>query len=350
MAQLIRSNQYTAVNGNKFDILKFLLAILIVGIHSSKSGMIFRPVLRLAVPLFFIISSYLFFLKQTKLSTRQERFLGLKNYSKRILRLYFFWFLFLLPSIIYYREWYIDFGVDELVTIVRSFLFGSTFVASWFLMASLIGVVIVWLLASFRVRNSIIIGIGIVTYVFCCLVSNYYNLISHCPTFLELYKGYTNFFFPPFNSFPCSLLFVGIGKLLAEREFAHSNRRLWSLLVFSMVMLYLEYFISQNHFKAYYDDCFLMLPLTCVCIFMLIGQSQPVIINYDTKKLRSYSTIIYCCHGTILKMMHLLFIKEVNGYMQFAMFAIAIALSIAIGTLFLRLEKCPHLSWLKYSY
>ena len=76
-----------AENGNKFDILKLVLAILIVGIHSTKAGMILRPVFRLAVPLFFIISSYLFFLKQCTLSSWRERYKGLKKYAKRINKL-----------------------------------------------------------------------------------------------------------------------------------------------------------------------------------------------------------------------------------------------------------------------
>ena len=198
----IRSNEYMAVNGNKYDILKLVLAILIVGIHSSKAGMILRPVLRLAVPLFFMISSYLFFLKQGTLNSWQERLKGLKKYAKRILLLYLFWFVLLLPCTIYYREWYVDFGPEKLLVIARSFFFGSTFIASWFLMASLMGVAIVWLLASWKMRNGWIIGSGAAIYVLCCLVSNYNEALKGCPHFLEAYQTYVNLFTLPLNSFP----------------------------------------------------------------------------------------------------------------------------------------------------
>lgn len=343
-----------AENGNKFDILKLVLAIFIVGIHSTKAGMILRPVFRLAVPLFFIISSYLFFLKQCTLSSWQERYKGLKKYAKRILLLYLFWFLLLFPFTIYYREWYVDFGPEKLITIARSFFFGSTFVASWFLMASLIGVTIVWLLSSLKVKNSVILAIGIVIYMLCCLVSNYYNLLSHCPDFVKAYTSYTDIFTQPFNSFPCSILFVGIGKILAEKELSPSNNLLWIVLFFSMVLLYVEFYITQHYFKAYYDDCFLLLPVACACIFMLIGQSSPRKIDYDTKKLRAYSTIIYCCHGTLLSIMNsvLNFIKmnEINCIIQFAMFFITIFLSIAICELLMRLERRRYFGWLRYSH
>lgn len=343
-----------AENGNKFDILKLVLAFFIVGIHSTRAGMILRPVFRLAVPLFFIISSYLFFLKQCTLSSWRERYKGLKKYAKRILLLYLFWFLLLFPFTIYYREWYVDFCPDKLITIARSFFFGSTFVASWFLMASLVGVTIVWLLSSLKVKNSVILAIGIVIYMLCCLVSNYYNLLSHCPSFVKAYTCYTDIFTQPFNSFPCSILFVGIGKILAEKELSPSNKLLWIVLFFSMVLLYVELYITQHYFKAYYDDCFLLLPVACACIFMLIGQSSPRKTGYDTIKLRTYSTIIYCCHGTLLSIMNsvLNFIKmnEINCIIQFAMFFITIFLSIAICELLMRLERRRYFGWLRYSH
>lgn len=341
-------------NGNKFDILKLILAILIVCIHSTKAGMILRPVFRLAVPLFFMISSYLFFLKQSTLTSRHERCEGFRKYAKRILKLYLFWFVLLLPFTIYYREWYIDFGFEKLTSIVKSFFFGSTFIASWFLMASLIGVAIVWLLSLWKVKNIWIIVIGIVTYLFCCFVSNYNSLMTNFPRFIEVYNGYTSKFTLPFNSFPCSILFVGIGKLLAENQFAPYNKKLFVFLLFSFLGLYIEFFFTKHYCKVYFDDCYFMLPAVCICIFMLIGQSRPCEIGLNTKKLRSYSTIIYCCHGTLLSWQHIILqdmgIKEPDDIAVLLMFLIAIAVPIALAELFLFLERHRHLRWLRYSH
>lgn len=354
MEQTIVSNKYMVENGKKYDILKFVLAILIVGIHSSKTGMIFRPVLRLAVPLFFIVSSYLFFWKQSTMSSRQERIQGLKKYSKRILTLYFFWFILLLPFTIYYREWYVDFGSDVLLNIVKRFFFGSTFIASWYLMASLIGVGFVWLLSLWKVRDSLIIGIGIVAYALCCMVSSYYNMMDFSPGFIEAYKSYTNIFSVPFNSFPCSILFVGIGKLLAERQLAFPKKWLVAMLLFSMVLLYVEFFVIHRNCVVVDDDCFFLLPVVCSCIFMLIGQSRPCEINCDAKKLRSYSIIIYCSHGTILSVLHSIInylnINELNDFGLLAMFIATIILSIAIGKLFMCLKNRRYCGWLRYSH
>ena len=97
-----------------------------------------------------------------------------------------------------------------------------------------------------------------------------------------------------------------------------------------------------------------MLPVTCTCIFMLIGQSRPCKMNVDTKKLRSYSTVIYCCHGSILSWMHMrlidMGIKEPDSILTLAMFLIAIALPILLGQLFMHLERRRILRWLRYSH
>ena len=186
------------------------------------------------------------------------------------------------------------------------------------------------------------------------MVSNYYSLFSSSPRFTAAYNGYIDIFTLPFNSFPCSILFVGIGKILAEKQFAVSNKLLWCLLFVSLVLLYVEFFITQHYCKVLYDDCFLLLPVTCTCIFMLIGQSTPCEINYDTKKLRVYSTIIYCCHGSILSWMHMrlidMGIKEPDSILTLAMFLIAIALPILLGQLFMHLERRRILRWLRYSH
>lgn len=48
-------------NYDIFDLAKFILAIFIIAIHSEFLPHILYPWLRIAVPLFFVISAYLFF-------------------------------------------------------------------------------------------------------------------------------------------------------------------------------------------------------------------------------------------------------------------------------------------------
>lgn len=354
MGNVVTSEQYMAVNGKKFDILKLVLAVLIVAIHSSVAGMWFRPVLRLAVPLFFMISSYLFFSKQRSLSTLAERKRGLLKYAKRILTLYLFWFVLLLPFTIYYRQWYESFSLATILEIARGFLFGSTFIASWFLMASLTGVVIVWLLARWQVSNKWIVGIGVVVYAACCLFSNYYSTIAASSWVVDAYNSYISIFASPFNSFPCSLLFVAIGKVLAEGALSFSRQRLLLLLAVSMVALYVEFIVACHYCVVVYDDCYFSLPVACTCIFVLIGQSRPCELSIDARKLRACSTIIYCSHATVVSCLgsllrHQGIDQPSNGWLL-CIFFTALALSTGLSLLFLNLEKRKPFHWLRYSH
>lgn len=90
------------------DVTKFALSILIVVIHISpieSLNPILRPFLRTAVPLFFLISAYLFFKKYGEAETIEKKIARIERYVKRNLQLYFFWLIVLLiPTLSYKRR------------------------------------------------------------------------------------------------------------------------------------------------------------------------------------------------------------------------------------------------------
>lgn len=98
-------------NYDVLDLTKLVLSIMIVAIHTSLFPNILYPWLRLAVPLFFIISSFLLFSKVNNVSLT-EKDIVVKNYIIRQLKLYLFWFIILLPlTVIIRKEWIIGGGV-----------------------------------------------------------------------------------------------------------------------------------------------------------------------------------------------------------------------------------------------
>ena len=64
---MIKANN-TQKTYNTLDMLKLILAFFVMTIHSGVDKTILSPILRIAVPTFFIISSFLFFKKKTTLS------------------------------------------------------------------------------------------------------------------------------------------------------------------------------------------------------------------------------------------------------------------------------------------
>ena len=89
------------VGENLFDIAKFILSVMVVAIHTSFYPEYLYPWLRLAVPLFFVISGYLFFTKSGGGK------LNLYKFVNRVIVLYIFWTIALLPLIFLYRKWYV---------------------------------------------------------------------------------------------------------------------------------------------------------------------------------------------------------------------------------------------------
>lgn len=354
MESTITSNDFIKVNGNKFDFFKLVLAVFVVGIHLSHIGFILRPVFRIAVPLFFIISSYLFFSRQSELQSYQLRKQAFLKFAKRILVLYLFWFVVLLPVTIEYRGWCSNVNYYTVIDIVRGFFFGSTFKASWFLMASLIGTFIVWYLAEHKVKDRWIITLGVMTYVICCLVSNYYHLCEKIPYFSWLYGKYWFLFTHPHNSFPVAILFVAIGKLMAENKFHASQRVLKVVAVVLLFCVYGEYCLTRYFGMVIMDDCYFMMPLLCVCLFMLIGQSEPRVFSIDTRSMRSLSVIIYCSHhsigGLMLKLFQLMGTKEGSGLNHFLLFLCTLAVTLLVAYIILLLENRKSFRLLKYSH
>ena len=118
------------------DIMKIILSIFVVLIHAEVDMGILTPFLRIAVPLFFITSSYFFFQKFYLSNDRKKVIL---NFLKRNMILYGIWFIILLPVTLPGRDWFEDGILLGMIRFLQSFFFNGTFRASWYLMALNIG-------------------------------------------------------------------------------------------------------------------------------------------------------------------------------------------------------------------
>lgn len=194
------------------DLLKYLMSIMIIMIHVGYP--LDFPILRAAVPVFFIISSYFFFLKMNKVEDNKERNTILVNFVKRALKLYIFWFIVLLPVTVYVRKWYTEDLATIAFNLIRGFTVGSTFLASWYITAYIIGIVLIYKFRAYKLITGLL-SLG--CYVLCVLASNYYYLFD-----LQIIKlgGEIGVY----NSFPVGLIFIYIGMLLADKPFINYNK------------------------------------------------------------------------------------------------------------------------------
>lgn len=135
---------------SRYDVLKFVLALLIVALHTQLFPGIMKPWVRIAVPLFFMVSSFFFFRKVNKCTDAAEARGVLAHFVKRSGMLYLFWFAVLLIPTIGIREYFNDGVLTGVAAMARDAVFGSTFVASWFITANVICVCIVFVMCRFK--------------------------------------------------------------------------------------------------------------------------------------------------------------------------------------------------------
>ena len=150
-----------------------------------------------------------------------------------------------------------------------------------------------------------------------------------------------------YNNYWVALFWAIVGKMLAERT-QHETLNTKTLLLLSLlgiVALYGEQFLIVSHGWAAADDCYFSFPLLCVPLFLLF-LSCDIRIRH-AHFLRCTSTVTFCLHANLQFVL-----REYCqvGVSQNAMFAIVLIASWVLTLLILKLEKLPHLHWLRYSY
>lgn len=292
--------QRPKIGGNKLDVLKLALALLILCLHSDAFPVYCRPLFRMAVPLFFIMSSYFFFFKLRFISHEKERIHALVFYLKRLFFLKLFWtFVFFAPNS-HQRRWSNHDFPNSLYFFFKDLIFSSTFQASWFLSATIIATaVLYWLIYKAKIADWVIVAISIIIYLFCCRVSTYMCLFpanSALDAFLDYYKLFIG---NPYISFPAAFVWIIIGKIFAYHQF---KIKIWQLALLSIIfltMVYIDYFHVCQSCEILHDDCFVSLLFICPSLFLLLVKMPDINISC-ARLLRKMSVIIFCCHGTFL--------------------------------------------------
>ena len=132
---------------NSIDVAKLVSAFFVAAIHANpfsglSSTIAISLFARMAVPFFFMVSAFFFF----RAGCDGEKLVA---YLKRLGRLYLIWFIVGLPVIV--KRSFLDheggFGAD-LLGLIRNFFLGSTFRGSWFVMALMIAIPLVYYISK----------------------------------------------------------------------------------------------------------------------------------------------------------------------------------------------------------
>ena len=326
-------------NYDIFDLTKFILSFMIVGIHTKLLPMIIYPWARLAVPIFFIISSFLLFNKINY--SKDNKRIIIKHFIIRLLKLYIFWFIVLLPiTVLVRKDWFSDGILYGILNIIIRPFTSSTFIASWYISALIIGTLIVDKISEV-INYKYLIGLFLIAYLGCCYISSYNFLCN-----FSLFHGN---FIDPQCSFLVSLIYILFGKIISENKFKINNKTNLILIIVFLILLYIEWFIIYRITLKNTNDCYIMVLPTTVLVFNYIKSINITLKN--PKLLRQLSSFIYPSHASVALIINyfskLLF---VNNELLQGVFNYIITLTICVTSFFIVKKLETKLKILKYSY
>lgn len=233
------------------DLFKWIAALLVASMHSAPfmqhnaANYYFTCVCRIAVPFFFVFSSFIFYRKQNNIS----------SFIKRLLVLYAVWFV--LQSPITFFNFFVasDRPLGQIILIFSRGLFiSSTFPASWFITALLQGMLIVWLLSKKLSWKWMAIIASL-----CILASlpgtMYYGLIKDRPLLRPYW--FFNMALCPAVSFITAILYCLAGKYMAEKNIHLSSMAKWTFLIGVFLLGCIETICCRSTY--YMSDTFITL-------------------------------------------------------------------------------------------
>lgn len=336
-------------NLDSADVLKYVLSILIVATHTSLFEGYITPLVRIAVPAFFMISGYFFFGKINCCGSKTEQVAYLKKSVKQNLKLYLFWFIVLLPLTLYIRGYHTMGIADGLLHLVRDFLFGSTFQSSWYITALITGFAIV-LFLSWKLPQYALVIIGVVCYIPSLLSSNYEFLISSSEEMMNISQALSQVFLLPCRNFSVSILYIAIGKYLVEKNYEGKTKRYTITFLLAFAALVAEFAILKySGVKIEATDCYISVPFSAyyLCkVFLTLD-----ITCKHSFTLRKISTVSYCAHMAVFMVAGKLFkMLDLPDWHNLLLFVITVAVTQILALIIIRLSDCRQLRFLKYAY
>lgn len=315
---------------NCIDLLKFLMAILVVGIHTEPFGFNvwldrgFGIISRLCVPFFFVTSGYFFWIKEKS---------HICIYIRRLLILYIIWSLVYLPFDISF------FSSSTPTEIIVRYLWSGNEHALWYLCGSIIGFIITHALLKIFKPNVVLI-IGICFVIIGCIKSTWEPLFENLfhVGFSDILGSRNGLFY----AFPYISLGMSIAKSKNKGKIKNI-KLIVSGLIISLFLLVVEslLFILVFHTKS---TILWLSVLPCSYFVFLLGNNIYIKIKKENSvALRKISTLVYVSQY--------LFIPFYAKYFDnIVLFTITTITTIIFSMIIINLSNLKTLRFLKYLY
>lgn len=258
------------------DLMKFILCFLICAIHiqpfpeNSDVGQFINFVIqngisRVAVPLFFVSSGFLFFRKVERKNVNFDR---LKKYTFRLFRLLGLW------TFLTFAGW-------------NSHL--------WYLGAVALSILLLCFMFFEKISQLYIVIITISLYVFGLLGDSYYGfceLLKHIPLIKVFVSSYDNIFGTTRNGLFMGLVFVLLGALFAYKKIKINQKVAVIASSLSIVLVVLEaVFLKMYSAPKDYNMLISLVPASIFIFSFFINLKLRI--SFVWKELRTIGTLVF---------------------------------------------------------
>ena len=328
------------------DVAKFILSLFVVAIHTGLFPEYLYPWLSMAVPIFFIISAYFFFTKVKSAKSETEKNSMLAKYVLRNIKLYAFYFVLFAPLTIYNNpEWYSSGFLLGMVYFIRAVVFGTTFRASWFISAQVVGIVLLFFMSK-KLNNVVIMIISTGVLALILLSSSYNWTLDKSNGLNVFFENFTWFFSREMDhTFTVAFVWCSIGKCMAEAKKPCNKYLDIGYIVAGIILCIVEHrFILNMTGKGswtLYASLFILCPAICSLM------NKATWYFPASKYFRNASTIIYASHFSIFTPV-LIVLKKLNIATSPILFVSLTFVCIVFSIVILLLEK--KIKFLKYAH
>lgn len=283
------------------DLAKYAGAMLVVAIHtfpfediSPAFNLYFiSTICRLAVPFFFVCSSFFLFGKERKAASVLEKRRVLLSYLKRLGILYLIWTVIYLPYTIWnYSE--AGFTFLSLLGWIRDFLLNGSYYHLWFLPALMLGVCLVW---YWNEKKGLVhaLKISLILYVIGYVINIFGPFWQTVPGVSIVYGFFTKTLVTARDGIFFAPIYVCLG-LMASRLRKPSRNACAVGFGISFLCLILEVTLYAR--IGMLNDLSSMFLMLIPCMYFLMNLLLQVRMPWKPlyKELRQDSTLIYVSH------------------------------------------------------
>ena len=351
--------KYNSIDRQTIDVFKMLCAILIVSIHIrpflsfSKTLDFFEGdiVARIAVPFFYAASAFFFFEKilfsEQKILKCKENTLRLIKYLKRIVLLYTIWSgIYLLWQIPYWNSigWS---GIRAVVDYIIAFFIRGSVYHFWYFISLIYGMIFLYkLLQIVELKKAFYIGC--ILYLIKRLIYGYSWIgVPGIKMVENIWNLFGGVFDGIFLALPCML--VGVLASQKHEIYLKVSKYRRGGVIISFCGLIIEvshlYFLNVNYGK--YSYVIFTFPV-CIFLFSYVLEKEIHRKKKWGKKIRNYSTLIFCVHPFVIYLFKLN--ERFNQINSFLQYIIVLFVSLLISKFIILLSEREEFKSFRYLF